>query len=228
MTDETIEVTYETFGTSYGVQKLLDSLPDTVGLDFEAASIFSAEQRKRMQTTLDSLDKDTDFEQYIDLRSKIASSALTHPQYVVVTHLVIAVSETKSYVIVVTSRRIEDIIMKWLVTTDRLQIWHNLSFDGRIIHHRTGLLPKNYEDTQIFAKTIINHVEVYKAKTGLKELAGAKYGDWGISADNFVATNLWDKTVLDYAAIDGPATIWVFNSIKRHIAETKEEADEHS
>lgn len=223
--NDSIKVNYKVVGTAYAVSKLLNSLPDTVALDFEAASIFSDLQRKAMITQLETLDKVMHPKKYRELRSKVASSALTHPKYVQITHLAIGLSETEAVVIVFASPQIEKIVMKWLTTTTRLQIWHNLSYDGRLIHHRTGLLPINYEDTQILAKTIVNHVEIYKAKTGLKDLAGPHYGDWGISTDNFVMTNLWDKVVLKYAATDGCATFWVFNSVKRHIQEMKEMED---
>jgi len=224
--NDALKVTYEVVGTAYAVSKLLNSLPDTVALDFEAASIFTDLQRKAMEEELEVLDKVLHPKRYRELRSKVASSALTHPKYVQITHLAIGLSETEAAVVVFTSPQIEKIVMKWLTTTTRLQIWHNLSYDGRLIHHRTGLLPINYEDTQILAKTIVNHVEIYKAKTGLKDLAGAKYGDWGISTDNFVMTNLWEEKVLEYAATDGCATFWVYNSVKRHIAEMKEIEDE--
>ena len=224
--NDAIKVNYTVVGTAYAVSKVLNSLPDTVALDFEAASIFTDLQRKTMKEQLETLDKTRHPKKYRELRSKVASSALTHPKYVQITHLAIGLSETEAIVVVFTSPQIEKIVMKWLTTTKTMQIWHNLSYDGRLIHHRTGLLPINYEDTQILAKTIVNHVEIYKAKTGLKDLAGAKYGDWGISTDNFVMTNLWDEKVIEYTAIDGCATFWVYNSIQRHIAEMREMEDE--
>jgi hypothetical protein len=70
----------------------------------------------------------------------------------------------------------------------------------------------NIEDTQILAKTLVNHVEVFKAKTGLKDLMGAWYGDWGISADNFTIEQQYEEHVLKYAAIDACATykLWFY------------------
>ena len=87
------------------------------------------------------------------------------------------------------------------------------SYDFKQIYYYTHKFPKNYEDTQIFAKTIINHVETYKAKTGLKELAGHWYGDWAISADNFTTSQMYEEHVLRYAATDACATFRLWQSI---------------
>lgn len=94
------------------------------------------------------------------------------------------------------------------------------SYDFRQIYYRTGKFPPSFEDTQLLAKCILNHVETYKAKTGLKELAGHWYGDWGISADNFTLSQQFDPTVLRYAATDACATFKLYTSIQTHLQES--------
>ena len=88
-----------------------------------------------------------------------------------------------------------------------------MSYDFKHIYYYTKRFPINYEDTQILAKTLINHVNTFKAKTGLKELAGHMYGSWGISSDNFDLSRMYDEHVLKYAAIDSCATLWLWNYI---------------
>ena len=96
------------------------------------------------------------------------------------------------------------------------------SYDFRQIHYRTGKFPLNFEDTQLLAKCILNHVETYKAKAGLKELAGHRYGDWGISADNFSLSQMHEPHVIRYAATDACATYWLWNSIHNYLKEQED------
>ena len=108
-------------------------------------------------------------------------------------------------------------ILHWLTNTTVSQIWHNASYDFRQIYYRTGKFPLNYEDTQLLAKGILNHVETFKAKTGLKELAGQWYGAWGISSDNFTIAQMFEEHVLLYAATDACATFKLWNSINSYL-----------
>lgn len=90
------------------------------------------------------------------------------------------------------------------------------SFDFRHIYYHTGRMPINYEDTQIFAKCLLNHVDTYKANTGLKELVTC-YGQWGISSDNFTVDRMYDEHVIKYAATDACSTYWLWNSIQEYV-----------
>jgi len=92
------------------------------------------------------------------------------------------------------------------------------SFDFKHIHYYTGRMPLNYEDTQIRAKCLINHVDTWKANTGLKQLAGHIYGDWGISSDNFTIDQMHEDHVIKYACIDACATYWLYNAISRKVS----------
>src|SRR5690606_35982680 len=105
-------------------------------------------------------------------------------------------------------------VMEWLITTNVKQIWHNACYDFRLLYYATGKFPKNFEDSQIFAKTVFNHVDTFKARTGLKELAGAAYGAWGITEyDFFTLDNMYNETLLKYAATDACATVWVWERL---------------
>ena len=94
------------------------------------------------------------------------------------------------------------------------------SYDFRQIHYRTGKFPINYEDSQLLAKCILNHVETYKAKSGLKDLAGHKFGDWAISSDNFNVSQMYEPHVLRYAATDACSTYWLWNSMQSYLHQT--------
>ena len=155
-----------------------------------------------------------------ELKSKLAATALDHPIHTTITHCSMAVSESEAYVFILDNDKLRNLVLNFLVTTKTTQILHNASFDFKHIYHYTGKFPLNYEDSQIRAKCVLNHVETYKAKTGLKELAGHKYGSWGISSDNFNLSQIHDPKVIEYAAIDAASTFWLYHSIGRHIEKT--------
>lgn len=219
---ETTKVTHTVLSDIPAIEALfstLDSTYTTIACDFEAASCFTDVDRAAMKTELESIDPDFDFDRYCELRSMLASSALTYPKYITITHLSIAWSETESAVIIMKNDAIRKLCLDWLTTTKLKQIWHNFSYDGRLIHYFTGKLPVDYEDSQQYAKCILNHVETWKANTSLKELAGTRYGDWGISSDNFTLENIHDPHLLKYAAIDSCATYWLWNSMHTYVKE---------
>ena len=79
--------------------------------------------------------------------------------------------------------------------------------------HNTGKLPTDYEDSQILAKTLLNHVDNSKSATGLKHLMGYKFGAWAVSSDNFTLANMYSPELIHYAAIDACATLTLWNEI---------------
>lgn len=197
--------------------QLLNSLPPVIACDFETASKYSDSDKLQLQAELDLLeDKKTNYA--LALKQRIASTGLSHPSMVDITHLSVAYSETEAYVIITDTPKLRSLVFNWLVTTDRLQIWHNLSFDSRLIYHATGKFPLNYEDSQIFAKTLLNHVEVHKANTGLKHLQGWKYGAWAVAADSFNMSRMYDEDVLLYAATDACATLSLYNELRAYVS----------
>lgn len=208
---DTIHVEYKSTNSPYQANQFLREIAeyDTLGCDFEAASKYTEEQLEECKEVLedDSWSKDDK----ILAQAILNSDALGHPSHCVLTHGIIGVSETESYVFILDNPRITNLFLNFLVTTEQTQVWHNASFDFKHIYYHTGKFPKVYEDTQILAKTLLNHVNVLKAKTGLKELAGHWYGDWGISEDNFTLAQIHDPKVIKYAAVDGCATLKLWN-----------------
>ena len=211
------QVTYKSTSNPYIAMQLLNSLPSVIACDFETASKYSDSDKLQLQAKLDLLeDKKTDYA--LALKQRIASTGLSHPSMVDITHLSVAYSETEAYVIITDTPKLRSLVFNWLVTTDRLQIWHNASFDFCAIYHATGKFPLNYEDSQIFAKTLLNHVEVHKANTGLKHLQGWKYGAWAVAADSFNMSRMYDEDILLYAATDSCATMSLYNELRVYVS----------
>ena len=197
---------------------------DVIACDFEAAVKYS--QADIDSLTLVANKENIDTLAYIE--SKLAAgvlkaTALDHPSHVVITHLSIAWSDSDSYVFILHNDEMRNLILEFLTTTEIKQVWHNAGFDFRLIYHTTGLMPKNYEDTEIYAKCVFNHVETDKARTGLKTLAGAIYGDWAVAEESFHITNMYNEDFIKYAAIDSCATLFVFN----RLTEAYETGDEN-
>lgn len=210
----TIKVNYQSTNNAFTAQKWLANLPTLFAADFEVANKYTKEERAvfahTVETSLDRLER-------VTAQAKLDSNQLGHPSHNELTHLSIAWSESDAYVLIIDNRSMLHVVLNFLTRTTSTQVWHNLSYDGKYIQYLTGKFPINYEDTQILAKTILNHVDTYKANTGLKQLAGHKYGGWGISSDNFTKEQMYDEHVLLYAATDACATYWLWTQIQANL-----------
>lgn len=195
----------------------LESHP-ILALDFESAVRYTPTDLAHFQSIIDS--PDTSHLAKRQAQACLRATALDHPSHVAITHLSVAWSESDAYVFIINSTKLLNRILTWLTTTTVKQVWHNFSYDGKLIHHFTGKFPHDVEDTQLLAKCILNHVETYKARTGLKELASQWYSDWGISADNFTISQQFEPLVLRYAATDACATFKLWTSIQSYLAST--------
>ena len=160
---------------------------------------------------------------------------LAIPQFNDLTMLTIAWSYTKSIVIVFDTEEIKQLAVEWLITTNVKQIWHNALYDLRIIHYKTGKLPKDIEDTQLLAAVYKNHVDVLKRKVGLKSLAGHLYGRWASEKSTFdlydnslnenITENLiyngtgdtskYNLSLIKYAGVDSPATYFIYDKFNK-------------
>lgn len=96
------------------------------------------------------------------------------------------------------------------------------TFDFKHIYYHTSQFPRNYEDTALLAKCLLNNVDINLATVGLKELAGKWYGSWSVSPDYFTKEQMYDPSLLLYAATDACATFKLWHSIQNHIASTKD------
>lgn len=208
-------INYKYTSNWYEAYKWLSALPPVIACDFEAASKYTTKEREAMKLELA---EETDRNKRINLSAAISSNALSHPYYVTLTHLSIAWSETDAIVIILANEMIRKYVMRWLVHVKNKQIWHNFSYDGKLIYYWTrGRLPKDVEDSALLAKTLLNHVEVWKANVKLKHLMGYKYGSWAVSADKFDLEHMHNKGLIKYTAIDACATYALWESMQKHM-----------
>lgn len=217
---DSIKVSYESTTDPVRASQMLSHIA-SIGIaafDFEVAIKYTPEELTEFE--LKAQDTSLPYIQRKMYEAKTKADALGHPSHTQLTHISIAWTESDAYVIILDTPKITDLVLDFLITTDCTQIWHNLSYDAKHIVYRTGQFPKNYEDTQIFAKTLLNHVDTFKANTGLKELAGNVYGNWAISPDLFDISQMYEDNVLKYAATDACATMWVWNKLQSYVQES--------
>ena len=199
----------------------LDQNVSIAAFDFEAAAFITEAERTELKSTLKVMQRNPVQFKFAIARitDQLRSHPLSHPSRSVLTHISVAISDTEAFVVILDSDTIRKFVLNWLVTTQVTQIWHNLTYDGSHIYHHTGRFPKRYEDTQIFAKTLLNHVDTFKANTGLKELAGYHYGSWAVSDDNFDLAHMYDEKLILYAATDACATFFLWQQLCDTIAD---------
>ena len=209
-----IQVNYKYTRNAFMANKFLNEIQqhDLIACDFEVAIKYTEAE---LQAFKNELATDPPKLRRIELESKLAATALDHASHCRITHCSIATNDHTAYVFIIDNQKLQDLILNFLVTTQIKQVWHRASFDFRHIYYNTGRIPINYEDTQIFAKCILNHVDTYKANTGLKELVQC-YGQWGISSDNFTVDRMYDEHVIKYAATDACATYYLYEAILQH------------
>jgi hypothetical protein len=208
--EHTIKVDYQSTNDAETASKWLNNLPDLFSADFETSIHYSKEVVE--EAKLKMLDEELPKRERVRYQSIAKATALGHPSHCTITHCSIAYSEKDAYVFIIDAKDIANVVLDFLTTTTRKQVWHNYSYDGRFLMYYAGKNAIDIEDTQILAKTLVNHVDIFKAKTGLKDLMGSWYGDWGISSDNFTIEQQYEEHVIKYAAIDAAATykLWYY------------------
>lgn len=212
-----IQVNYQSTNDSNTAKQWLNELPKLFAADFETAIRYTAEEIQDAKAKMidDSLPK----KERIRYQAIANATALGHPFHCTITHCNVAWTEEDAYVFIIDNKAVADVVLNFLVTTTRKQIWHNYGYDGRFMRYYAGRDPIDIEDTQILAKTLLNHVETYKARTGLKELMGSWYGDWGIGAENFTIAQQHDPKVIKYSAIDAAAAFKLWTYLQEFIRE---------
>ena len=206
-----IQVNYEYTNNLYKAKKWLQGLPDLFAADFEVASKFTAKEKEYIKYKLDNYHLKDESERI--LLQQLTSNGLSHPSLTVITHLSVGWSDRDSYVIICDSPAIRNLVYQFLITTPKQQLWHNAVFDFKHIFYHTGVLPSNYIDTQLLAKSILNDADSFKDRTGLKELMAYAYADWAISKEDFTLEEMWSESMIKYAATDSPACFKLYSDI---------------
>ncbi len=216
-----IKVNYKIYGTIAVVKKVLkrlDKAGKPISFDLETRSIYdkaTREEAKNYESEALSIQE----QNTLALVSK--SSGLSHPSIVKVTHMIIGV-DLEDSIIIIPDDKLEKLVFDWLAETDLKVLIHNASFDLKIMYHRVGKFPKDFEDTQQLAKSLINDCNTYRSKTGLKVLVGSEYvPKWSMKEEtNYEVKDLKNKAFLEYCAIDGSAVHLLWNNLKESIDET--------
>ncbi len=214
-----IQVNYQYTNNCYKAKLWLDNLPELFAADFEVASKWTVKEKEKIKNTINT--HKLSFKREKTLLQQLTADGLSHPSLTSITHLSVAKSNKDSYVIVCDNERIRSLILNFLITTDKKQLWHNSIFDFKHIFYHTKALPKSYEDTQLLSKSLLNDANSFKDRTGLKELMGYAYGDWAIAKDNFALETMWDTKTIRYSAIDSCATYKLYEDIKEDLTEWK-------
>ena len=217
-----IEVKFKFYTTRYGIAKALDKLADReiMSLDFEVQSIFSVDERTEAKELVKKYQIDLSKE---DLRlSKVVArcSGLSHPSITKVTHTIFGLSENESVVLVINDRKTEQYIMDWIVNFKGKLIIHNSLFDLKLVHHRTGRFPKDYDDTQLLARCLVNHTRDWECKTGLKHLMAGYYDPKWQLIESYDIIDFKNKDFLRYCAIDGASTMKLWNDLQEACNDT--------
>ena len=214
-----IKVKYTVFSTLYKIRKELKRLAKlpVMSLDFEVQSIYSLEERAEAKCLIKEK-QDTMSPEDIRLSKLVAnSSGLSHPAITKVTHVIFGISEDESVVFIVNGPKTQRYILDWIVQHQGKLLIHNSLFDLKIVYYHTGLYPKDPEDTQLLARTFLNHVEDWKAKSGLKHLMGSHYDPKWQLVDNYDIIDYHDESFLVYCSIDGAATVKLWNDLQEFI-----------
>ena len=210
-----IQVEYEYTDNMYRIDRWLRNLPDMFAADFETASLWSSKSRQELlKIQLELVPKDdAHFDQRRKLLQRLEADGLSHPSLTVITHLSIAWSDHNARVIVCSKNDVRLKVCNFLASTIRKQLWHNATFDFKHILWNTGKLPKNYVDTMLLAKCILNDANQFRNDVRLKSLMQYAYGAWAISKDNFTLDEMWDENMIKYSATDACATYKLYQDI---------------
>ena len=191
-----------------------------LSLDFEVQSIYTLDERAEAKELLKCCTDDMVGE---DIRlSKLVgnSSGLSHPKITKVTHVIFGLSESEAIIFVVNGPKTELMIMNWIVDFKGKLLIHNSLFDLKLVHHRTGRFPIDFEDTQLLAKCLINNTQDWHARTGLKHLMGEHYDPrWVTSIESYDIIDFKNDAFLRYCSIDGASTFKLWNLLQEHLDE---------
>jgi len=211
---EVIKVTYQHYSTRFHIAKAMKMLEDlpVLSFDTEGRGVYTPEDREEAKELLKNPDISKEHKRLSLLVAN--NSGLSFPSLVRVTHFIFGTSNSHSIVFVCDNPQLELFIWDWISRYKGLLLVHNALFDLKLMKHRVNKYPLNYIDTSLVAKCLINHVSIWKAKIGLKELMGSFYDPrWSVHED-YEPKNLRDPDFLMYSATDGAATFKLWEMIQ--------------
>lgn len=210
-----MKIDYTVTSNSYTAKSILENLPDPFSIDFEVSSKYSDLEKIEMTKNLDN--KNISREDKRLLKQAINSTGLSHPSLTDLICVSLGESSCKAYVINLQNQCVKSIVFNYIISTNKLQIYHNSCYDLGLVYYYTKKYPKNWIDTQLLAKCLLNNVDNSKSLTGLKHLEGNEYGDWGLAKDNFKKEEMNKDYFLRYAATDACATYRLYEELMESI-----------
>ena len=190
-----------------------------LSLDVECRTVYTKPERDEAKAYLK--DAPTSDTYYKQARVVAASSGLSYPSIVKTTHFIFGVSKNKVYTVICKTPKMELFLWNLIANYSGTFLIHNSGFDMKICYQRTGKMPKNVEDTMLLAKCLVNHVNIWKAKTGLKELVGDYYPpSWSLYSD-YEPADLKNVDFLKYCGYDGSAVWTVYELMKEELRNEK-------
>ena len=217
-----MQVQFVTHSSVYSIKKIIKILNsfDTLSFDTETRSVFDKKERQKSKLIIQNNEYNSNYE-YKKNCLISNSSGLSFPSVVKTTHFVFSTSPTVSHILICDNYVKENMVWNFILKYKGKLIIHNALFDLKILYQRTGQLPKNYVDTSLLAKCFTNHVNVWKCKVGLKDLMGSYYDPkWSLMND-YEPEDYNDEDFLNYVAIDGAATFYLYEFIKDEMAKNE-------
>ncbi len=203
-----IKVTREVYSTPWTITEALSIMVKIpkMAFDIETSGLYSKEQRKEA-IKLTEANLDTEMHKLVSVVAN--NNGLSFPSITQTTHFVFGLSNHHSVILVPQGRHMELLIWNWVRNYHGKLLIHHALFDLKVMFHRIGDLPYDYEDTALMVKTLINNSDVWKSKSGLKDVMGEYYSpSWALFSE-YEPENPLDPDFLDYAAIDGAATFYL-------------------
>lgn len=208
-----LHVTYKVYNTPWAINERLASLADNnlMSFDIETKGLYPKEQRKEAIKLLEENNLDTYNHK---LASIVANNdGLSFPSLIETTHFVFGLDKTCSIILIPPNPHMEIRIWDWLRNYRGKLLIHNTLFDLKVMYHRISDFPHDYEDTALMLKTLINDSDAWKAKVGLKEQMSDYYPPSWSMYDEYEPEDNKNPKFLEYAAIDGAATYFLYQLI---------------
>lgn len=218
-----IKVDYEVAATEFKAIALLRKLNELplLSFDTETQSVYTQEEITEAKKEVKRGLADYSREDSKLIKQVAKASGLSNPDIVKVTHFIFGVSEKFSYIIIANNSKEELRIWKWLANYKGKLLIHNALFDLKLMYNRVQCLSKDYEDTQLMVKTLINDADDFKSRVGLKHLMGRYYDPgWTLLDDEgYNSTDYKKASFLTYCSIDGASTWKLYHDMLEQLKE---------
>ncbi len=209
---------YNVYDKPYSIIKRLKDIENDANInelafDCETRSIYSTKDKEEVKEALKK--KEIVDQTELDIAELIKeSSGLSYPSIVKVTHFMFSDSKNKADILIAKEENTELLIYNWMSRSNKTFLIWNALFDLKIMYSRIGKFPKRYEDPSLALKVLINNVDIFKSRTGLKLFMGKYYPtDWSVDV-NYDVEDLLDEKFLRYCAIDAASTYYGWQLIK--------------